>query len=449
MKLNSKTTKSKWHLITCQSILCLTFLSLPVPYAAGQTNPDALNFQTFAEALKAQDDVRALQIGADDFKKLEQKYQNDAGFVAFKSKLAAAEFLTRQMVDQLKKATRQQMMITFDDVFQSDEISKPPSLPPAKRFYETSVALFSTPISIDQLSEDEKNFMVQYYNLKLKNFTTSIARAGQALAVALPKFHDTHKYVLVLPLLHVAPEWMQKPEQLIISSNECLLHFGFPFQAMMLSQKAAEIKHNPFSEVDYYKSAAQKCGPALSNVAVACLQKAIACTSEKNIEAIIALKFDIVQLWWDSGNYSLAAGHAKQISQSYPHSNQYPKAVNLYYLALARDSNAEAVLVDIDAAINDRRCTALRARLMYYKWWALRRQRQQDARIAALEHDILQKFGHDPMVAPIMLSQATDHLARQDYLNAKQILARLVEKFPASTSALQANKILEKLKAIK
>ena len=69
--------------------------------------------------------------------------------------------------------------------------------------------------------------------------------------------------------------------------------------------------------------------------------------------------------------------------------------------------------------------------------------------MAAIEHELLDMYGNDPIVAPVLLSQATDLLARQDYTGAYEILDQLREKFPSTKAAQQAIKMLEKLKAIK
>jgi TolA-binding protein len=100
----------------------------------------------------------------------------------------------------------------------------------------------------------------------------------------------------------------------------------------------------------------------------------------------------------------------------------------------------------VDEALADERCRQYEAKLMYTKWWALRRERDQGAEIAALEYELLNRYGDQPMVAPIMLSQATDTLARQDYNGAYAILSELVQKFPSTKAAEQAKKMLDKLK---
>jgi TolA-binding protein len=86
---------------------------------------------------------------------------------------------------------------------------------------------------------------------------------------------------------------------------------------------------------------------------------------------------------------------------------------------------------------------------MYIKWWSLRRVRDKEAQVAVIELELLKRYGDDPMVAPIMLSQATDLLAGQNYTDAYNILLKLVEKFPETAAATQAKKMIEKLKTTK
>jgi hypothetical protein len=156
------------------------------------------------------------------------------------------------MQQQLKKATNKQMFTVADELFTNNgkEIKTHPlSVAPAKYFYTTSVQLFSKPVRIDNLTDEEKSFLAQYYDAKLRVLTSAIAKAGQALAIAEPSFNGTHDYVLVLPLLHVSdkksvnidvlPRWMRRPDQLDIFVNSCLLHFGFPFHAMSMCTGSA------------------------------------------------------------------------------------------------------------------------------------------------------------------------------------------------------------------
>ncbi|UCG48661.1 MAG: hypothetical protein JSU94_02580 [Phycisphaerales bacterium] len=416
----------------------------------------------FLKACKARDDAEAKSIGDKIFARLTQKHRQNAAFTALLSKMKAAEFLTRQMVQQLRQATNQRMVSIGKNMFpnRKQPVKKSVlSVAPAKRFYDTSVALFSKPVKGIDLSDEERTFFVQYYDLKLRLFTGEIAKAGQALAIAEPAFKGTYDYVLVLPLLHaigerpinidVLPLWMRRPDQLDIFSDSALLHYGLPFQAMMVAKKASELRGSAFSELDFYRSASGKCGTGLPHTAADCLKRAITEAVNKKADLVVPLEFDMVQLWLDSDNYGLAAGEARKIYEDSPDHKDAGKAMWLYFYSLSRNNDTDVILKDIDEALKDKRCKIYEPKLLYIKWWALRRKRDSTASVAALEYELLKRYGNDPMVAPIMLSHATDQLASQDYAGAYDSLSQLVEKFPATKAAQQAKRMLAKLKTIR
>ncbi|HUT30592.1 MAG TPA: hypothetical protein VMX13_12430 [Sedimentisphaerales bacterium] len=441
-------------------LICAAGVWLSVARANSTTdNTEVIGFAAFQQALNASDDVKAASIGASMLQRLQQKYRADAGFTTYTSKLDTAEFLANQMASQLRNIAIKCGKPLADELFTEntgDNKEWLQSIAPAKRLYETSVKLFSAPITIAGLQEQEKDFLAQYYDLKLRTLTGAVAKAGQALAIAEPTFKATYDYVLVLPLLHasdekpisvnVLPRWMQRPDQLALLSDSCLLHFGFPSHAMTLARRAAQTQDKPFSELEYYRAAVKKCGASKAHVAVDSLRKAIDCVAGGDHSLTADLQFEIVQLWLDSKNYSLAAGEARSIFEGHAAPEQACKAMWLYHYALSRANKVDDILLHVDTALTDSRCEAYKPKLMYVKWWALRRKRDEAARVAALEYQLIHQYGDDPMVAPVMLSQATDLLAHQDYNGAYYSLTQLVEKFPSTKAAEQARKMLEKLK---
>jgi len=448
------------NVILSMKLFTISFLLILCANMTFCESTSEIDFSAFQKAMEDQDSSAALSVGNSILEQVEKKYQGNKGYRAFKSKLDAAEFLSKQMQDQLKKATTMKMSRMAQDIFKtnSSQEEKDSPIAPAKSYYDTSQKLFSMPVNIDDLNNDEKKFLVQYYNLKLLDISSNIAKKGQALAIADETFKSTHDYVLVLPLLHasdqnpvnidILPKWMRQPEQFDVFADSCLLHFGVPFHAMNIAKRAAEIRDESFSEVEYYKMAAKKCGKLKVNCAVDCLERAIKNLEEDQKEEIISLKFEIVQLWLDSENYSLAASQAQKIYETYPDNKDAGKAIWLNYYALSRANSINEILVDIDTAINDERCKVYEPKLMYIKWWALRRDRSKAAQVAVLELKLLERYGNDPMVAPILLSQATDLLASQNYTDAYNILLKLDEKFPDTAAASQAAKMMEKLKTI-
>ncbi len=428
----------------------------------GPPAESAPDWAAFEAAIAAGNDSGALAVGDALFNAMRKKYRANAGFLAFEGRLKAAEFLTSQMHQQLSRATSAQLSSVAGELSAPNAGARPPAastVAPAKQFLQTSARLFARPIVIENLGSEEKSFLARYYDLKLRSHVAAVARAGQALAIAEPGFHGTHDYVLVLPLLHasegdpvktnILPPWMCTPEQLTELSSCALLSFELPVSAMAIAGKAAEAGNQPFSELAFYREAAVRCGKSRAHVAVDCLNKAARFVPENDAATRIALSFDIIQLWLDSANYSLAAGEARRALQTGPQPQDFARATWLYYYALSRANSVQEVLTDIDQALGDPRCEPYKVRLLYIKWWALRRQRDQGARVAALEHELLDRYGDDPIVAPILLSRATDFLASQAYDDARLTLGQLAEKFPATKAAQQAQRMLEKLGSAK
>jgi hypothetical protein len=274
-----------------------------------------------------------------------------------------------------------------------------------------------------------------------------------------PGFKGTYDYVLVLPLLHAKgnkpmkinslPKWMQQPEILIQLSNSCLLHYAFPQHAMKLAKIVSKLEGQSITVTDLYKSLAKRCDKAHSNIAVECREKAIEFLPGNDIQQVIALKFDIVQIWLDSENFALAASETGKIAESYSNNESFAKAMWLHYYSLMRSNNTEAVLATIDKIINDKRCQAYEPKLMYIKWLALRDSHDMDAQKVALEYDISKKYTKDPMVASILLSRAIDHITHEENNYAYETLTQIIEKFPSTKASKKAKKILERHEANK
>jgi len=450
---------NKW-LFRCINLLVVV-MSLPAAAGAdqGDEQDTAVGFISFYNAVESRDDAAAKSVGESVLKRLEEKYRADRGFRAFMSKLRAAEFLAEQMVSQLDRTKAEKLRRLAAELFDNKRDAEErgfSAAAPAKRFLESSQKLFSKPVTITAIDEDEKTFLARYYDFRLRLLTTSVAEAGQSLVIAEPGFKQTHDYVLVLPLLHVSdtrpveidvlPTWMRSAEHLDAFSDSCLLHFLSPFHAMGLAQQAARIRGEPFSETDFYRSGAKKCLSRYPKVAADCLREAMKYVPADDNDALVDLHFEIVRIWLGSKSYSLAASEARKIFELFPRHRKTGEAVWLHFYALSRGDRVDEILSDIDAALAEERCLSYRPKLMYIKWWALRRRRDHSALITALEYELLSKYGSDPMVAPILLSQATDQLARQQHNAAYESLRQLVRKFPSTKAAAQATKILDKLK---
>jgi len=455
--------------LACKCFLILLLLHAPACLALSETsaasddgNREVIDLAVFRKACESSNDLKAISVGESILAQLDLKYGEHPGFGAYKSKLNTAEFLAGQMKARLTRATKEKTLSIKDELREGkkpDENTASRFVAPARSFYEKSIELFSKPIKAYELEGEDKTFLAQYYDLKLRILISEIAQAGQALSITDPDFDGTHNYVLVLPLLHaleekpvnvdVLPRWMQCPEHLDILSDSCLLHFGLPFHAMTLAKESAELQKKQFSLLDFYITAARKCWQSYPHTAADCLQRARDQAREDDQDTIVSLQLDLVRLWMDSKNYSLAAGYARKIFETVPDHEQAGEAIWLYFYCLYQDRDNDAILAKIDGALKDKRYEAYEVRLMYVKWCALRGRRNQTAEVSAWEHKFLERHGDNPIVAPVLLSRATDLYATEGYQGAFELLTQLVDKFPSTIAAEKAKVMLAKMKATK
>ncbi len=449
-------TMSRYALVCVLTLVSVGLGADPLPTTREVRTENG--YVQFQKALSAEDEPTAQRLGDGLFEELSGKYAGEEGFRTLKSKLLASEFLANQMVSQLRKATQGRIVNAGSDILERRQ-AKPIMVAPAKEFYETAVKVFGIPIRIQNLPVEEREFLAKYYDFQLRGMTTKIGKAGLALAVADAGFKGTHDYVLVLPLLHaqgdrgvnvsILPKWLRQAEELNSLSDSCLLHFGLPFQAMAVARYACESQKKPFSEREFYETAAGKCAGSSASTAVECLNRALVSVPADKIDDRVKLQFRIYQVWWDAGNYALAASQAKKIATEFPAHAETGRAIQSYYTSLANSGNADAVLTDIDTALGKKAAQSYRAQLLFVKWWALRKKRDKPANLAVLEKTMVSQYGDNPIVAPILFSQAMDSLANQDYQQANELLAAIAEKFPQTKSAEQAKRIMSRLAGIK
>ena len=124
------------------------------------------------------------------------------------------------------------------------------------------------------------------------------------------------------------------------------------------------------------------------------------------------------------------------------------RAIWLYYFALSKADKTDRILSTIDQALSDVRTEQYKLKLLYLKWWALRRKSADSPAVEALEYELIQNHGDDPIVAPILFSQATNRLTSQDYNGARTLLNQLIEKFPSTNASEQAKRMLQRLQKL-
>ena len=93
-------------------------------------------------------------------------------------------------------------------------------------------------------------------------------------------------------------------------------------------------------------------------------------------------------------------------------------------------------------------CEAYLPELMYIKWQALRQTEQKGA-ADDIGKQLVSKYGGNPLIAPVLLAQADDYLSERHYEECRELLTKLLNRFPQAEAAQKAQHLLEELDRIK
>jgi len=329
-----------------------------------------------------------------------------------------------------------------------------PLLPSAREVYWTRLQVFSEEPASGSLSAQEVAFCRQYYDLRMQELATVV---GHHVVAVDPNSSEDVCYALVLPLLHLQgrdDDWRQaealltlfSPAMLDVLSRFSLLQIERPQAAAALAQYRAQAKGEDFSPTSWAVAAADTCTahhrPDLTERLLSMIL-----TRVTDREATARLRLKIAESYARCEDCEKAARVCESILSDLPDVSVYGRITTLRLGYLAREEQAERVVLESQCALEDSRCEPHWAQILYLRWWALRRmERREEA--AQVAEALLERYPENALTAPILLERATDALARSEYSESRRLLTRLVDGFPGSESAKRADDMLNRLKRI-
>ena len=182
------------------------------------------------------------------------------------------------------------------------------------------------------------------------------------------------------------------------------------------------------------------------DLAERCLLAAVDDLSTEDLQQII-LRLQIAEAYSKCGDYSTAEQKCAEIVKQFADSPLQGKAIYQRFTYLAKQSKFAEALAEIDSALANPVCEAYIPELLYIKWWALRQTDQKET-ADEVGQELVAAYADRPLIAPVLLVQATDHLAGQRYSQCRDLLVRLTSKFPGTEATNKAQKLLEKLNQI-
>lgn len=391
------------------------------------------------------------------FDVLLSKYPGHEGLIQFHKRLETARRLAEVVLSGLEMEQSGALaQLTDPDLIAAPVVSgaqKDPSevTPSAEQLYWTCLPTFSAEPNLQGLKIEETRFVHRYYDFEMQALVEQICGEAAKTVLFQPEAGNLSCYAVVLPLLHM-PEadrgWQScdalfgvfGPKTLQAMSDFCLLSVERPRTALAISRYRARAAGTDFPLVAWVMEASEKCvdnhrpdlAERLLNVVVESL------TDE---HSVVELRLKIVEGYSRCGDYGKAATECAKVAEDFPHSPMYGRIMCLFLTQLAKQEKAEELLAGVDEVLQRRDYEAYRPQLMYLKWWALRKTNQHAA-AGKVGQMLVKGYPQAECTAPVLLAEAADLLASQQYDECRRLLYRLVDDFPRTHSAVRAQKIL-------
>ena len=422
-----------------------------------QDNP----YLEFKQLLQNEQNAKAAEMGHGLFESLVSKYPGNVSLCDIQRRLKVAHDVTELISQGLESKQKK----AIEDIVGLDILPELPPigrqkeksaniLPIAEHLYWTHLESFSREPNIQGVSAAESKFLHEYYDLKMQSWIEKVAKITTQMIINNPESMGLPYYSFVLPLLYLNeedPTWADSDflfavigsDNLDLMSDFCLLRVDRPKTATAVAKYKAKSRSRSFSLVDWSLTAGTKC---LKNhrpdLAEKLLNEAINDLSDR--DKAVELRLKIAEGYGKCGDNTTATKRCKQIVEDCADSSLYGKVTSFYFVYLARQSKAAEILLEIDSSLDSPQCQGYLPQLMYLKWWALRKTNKQ---ILAdkIGEQLIENYGNNPCIAPVLLAQATDALSNQRYNQCQKLLVQLARNFPQTNSAKQARKILDRL----
>jgi hypothetical protein len=445
------------------SVLVLVSSAVVLEVRAGSTSEDGNGYQVFAELLESGQTAKAMELGRALFEDVVSRHAEHKGLRQVEDSLKSASEISELIVRYLER--KQQG--TFVDIAESgvapdaalapggDQVEHFP--PSAEQLYWDNVEVFRGEPDLGGISVRDARFVRQYRALKMDSHIEHVSKLTAHVLICRFGSSSLWQYSLVLSLFWLGEcdeRWasfdvlfgLADTAGLDAMVEFCLLRAERPETAKAIAKYKARSKAKTFSLVDWSVEAGSKCvEQGRADLAERLLRAAIRSICDES--KIIELRLRI------AGGHSRCHDHARaaqvcaKTAKEYPDSVFYGRLMHDYFSYLARQSQAEQILVNIDSELAKPACRGYLAELLYLKWWSLRKT-GQSGKAGAIGERLIEQYGENRCVAPVLLARATDALSNQQYDRCRELLDWLVAKFPNTKSAQRGQEISASLRPI-
>ena len=420
-------------------------------YSARDKQPNL--YLEFEKLIQNRQDAKALEIGADLLGGLFAKYPENIGLDDLQKRLGVASELVKLITQEFKSRQREMLIniVGYDipprlSLVEKHDHEDTYLLPTAQLLYWTNLGFFSSEFNIKGMAVAEKEFLQKYYDIRMQTLIEKIIRVIAQEIIANPESSDLYPYGIVLPLLYI-PEnnlrWenvdylfeMMGSTSPDVWTEFCLLKVGRPKTAIAMAKCNAKSKDKCFHLVNWCLAASDMCVENHRPDAAEKLLR-IATKNISNEKQIVELRLKIAENFSKCNDSAKAAKECKQISNDFPDTSLYGRVMISYFGYLAKQSEAERVLLELDSALETSKCQRYFPQLLYLKWWALYKTNQRNLS-DKIGKQLTENYQNNSCIAPVLLDQAINALPRS------KLVRQLGENFPQTNSGKYAQIMLE------
>jgi hypothetical protein len=422
---------------------------------------DRNQYPVFAQLLDTGQKAEAMKLGDVLFEGVVSRHARHKGLRQLRERLKSASEMS-ELIVRFLESKRQ---IAFVDIAELGTKLAVPSvtrskeaenfMPCAERLYWDNLDIFNGRLELAGLSATDSKLVSQYWALKMEDHIEKIGKVTAQVRICGHGSSSLWHYGLMLSLLCL-PERDQRWESFesLLSLADaadmdamaefCLLRVERPETAKAIAKYKARSRGKDFSLVDWSVESSSKCVErGRADLAQRLLSAAIGSLS--NETKIAELRLRIAAGYSRCYDYAKAAQVCDQTAKQFPDNVLYGRLMCDYFSYLARQSQAERILQSIDSELAKPGCGPYQAELLYLKWWSLRKT-GQSREAGAIGRRLIEQFSESRCIAPVLLARATEALSNQQYDTCRELLSRLITKFPHTTSAQKGQEISAKLR---
>jgi len=332
-------------------------------------------------------------------------------------------------------------------------------VPSAAFLFLTYADFFKDEFASDDASGPDRQALVDLYNLEFERQEAAVRRAVEPALIISREDPGVLAWPLVLPLLRAGRagpvDWgnlldgmrLSPPESFALAEY-CLADMGHASAFMQISKWRAQRKGVSFDPLRHCVTTALQMAAKGRAEAGWRLLGDVAARLKHGSEPQGTLRLHMVDIALKAGRQDLAEKECAALQTDFAGTKVAREALFRHVKCLAMKGDFQSVLERVEPLLNAAAHREYRTDLLYLKWSALVRTRQ-NGRAYQVAHELLLEQPDAERASTVLMWIGTQALELGNYDAAHQAFSRVVAKDPSGKRAATARAILARIKNLR